>query len=558
VHLSALIPHLVGFRLRQLISEDNQVTLVVVPTRWTASCPICQHKSARIQSQYDRTLVDLPFGDRPVRLRLRVRRFRCGNRDCPRQIFAERFPHLTATYARRTHAQRRALEDYGFEAGGSGGARLAKRRGVIGSRATVLRLIHSAPSPEVETPRVLGIDDWARKRGQTYGSILVDLEKHRPVDLLEDRTAASFAAWLKAHPGVKVIARDRGGAYADGARQGAPDAVQVADRFHLLMNVGEALERVLGRKRTVLKEAAAAVQRSTTPPPLRAGSDNASVTTALTVPSRPATRKEAEKVIHRAGRQERYATVVALHQQGFGVSQIAREVGIGRKTVRRFLRAGSFPEQAPSPRRPSLLDPYEPYLRERWTAGCHNALQLWRDLQARGFKGAASLVRRFVARWRPTPGRRGPPPCLARAENTGPPPPAPTPILSPRQARWLLLHADDDLRHDERTYRAHLLQTDGEIQRAQALAADFGQLVRQRERDGLDPWLTQADESRVPEFQEFARVMRRDQAAVEAALTLEWSNGQSEGQITRVKYLKRQMYGRASFRLLKKRVLRAA
>ncbi|MGH2459902.1 MAG: transposase family protein [Chloroflexota bacterium] len=169
MRLSALIPYLAGFRLLQVVIEDDQVILVVVPARRTAICPICQRRSARIQSQYERTLVDLPVGERTVRLRLRVRRFRCGNRDCPRRVFAERFPRLTAAYARRTHAQRRALEDFGFEAGGSGGARLAQQRSVIGSRATILRLLHSAPSPEFETPRVLGVDDWARKRGQTYG-----------------------------------------------------------------------------------------------------------------------------------------------------------------------------------------------------------------------------------------------------------------------------------------------------------------------------------------------------------------------------------------------------
>lgn len=554
MRLSALLPYLAGLRLRQVIIEDNQVILVVFPTRRTTLCPLCHHASPRIQSHYERTVVDLPFGERPVRLRLRVRRFRCQNRACPRQIFAERFPRFTSAYARRTFAQRRALADCGLEAGGAGGARLAKRRSVSGSRATILRLLHGASADEVATPRVLGVDDWARKRGQTYGTILVDLEKHRPIDLLEDRTAASFAAWLQAHPGVEVIARDRAGAYADGARQGAPHAVQVADRFHLLKNAGEALER----KRPLLKEAAAAVDRSQTPVPLPSGSDTASQTTAPPAPTQPPRRKEAAQAVRRAGRQERYAAVVALDQQGWNVSQIAREVGIDRKTVRRFLRAGSFPERAPAPRRPSLLDPYEPYLWERWTAGCHNARQLWRDLQTRGFPGGAALVRQLVARWRPGPGRRGPSPRYARTENTGPPPPAPTPTLSPRQARWLLLHEENDLQPDERIYRTHVLQADEEIQTAHALAVDFGHMVRQRQRDGLDPWLIRAQESKVPEFREFARGIRRDYAAVSAALTVEWSNGQTEGQITRLKFVKRQMYGRAGFQLLKKRVLRAA
>jgi len=558
VRLSALNPDLVGFRLRQIIVEEKQVLLLIVPTRGTAPCPLCQHRSARVQSTYERTLVDLPVGERPVRLRLRVRRFRCTNRACPRQIFAERFARLTSAYARRTLAQRRALEDYGFEAGGSGGARLARRRHVVGSRATILRFLHGASSPTLDTPRVLGVDDWAPKRGQTYGSILIDLEKHRPVDLLEDRTAASFATWLKAHPGVEVITRDRAGAYADGARQGAPNATQVADRFHLLKNIGETLEKVLGRKRSLLKAGAVAVDQALTPPILPEGSGSAAIPTARPALPRPPSRKAQAQDLRRSARRERYEAVVARYQQGYSVSAIARELSLDRKTVRRFLRADSFPERAPSPPRPSILAPYEPYLRERWTAGCHNSLQLWRDLQARGFKGAAALVRRFVAQWRATPARRGPPSRRARDVNAGPPLPPPTPILSPRQARWLLLRAEDTLKDDERLYRDHILQADEELQRAQALTIDFGKLLRQRQREGLDPWLRRASESGIAEFREFARTMRRDQAAVETALTDEWSNGQSEGQINRLKYLKRQMYGRASFSLLKKRMLRAA
>jgi len=558
VRLSALISDLAGFRLLGLVLEDDSLTLVVAATRPTADCPLCRRRSARVQSDYDRTLVDLPVGDRPVRLRLRVRRFRCLTRACPRRIFAERFPRLTAPYARRTHAQRRALEDYGFAAGGAGGARLAGRRGVSGSRPTILRLLHALPAPAVATPRVLGVDDWARKRGQVYGTILLDLEEHRVVDLLEDRTAATFAAWLTAHPGVQVIARDRAGAYADGARQGAPDAIQVADRFHLLKNVGEALERVLGRKRALLKEAAAAVNRATTPPPLRVGPDADPSPSPANRRTRPSPGEEEAKARHRAQRRERYEAVVALHAQGFNASRIAREVGIGRKTVRRFLRAGSFPERAPAPPHPSILDPYEPFLRERWAAGCHNSLQLWREAKARGFTGAASLLRRFVARWRPEPGRRGPPARRTSPEGATLTPPAPTPTLSPRQARWLLLRPEADLRPDERLYRERVLQADPEIRTARALAEDFGTLVRERQRDRLEPWLTRAEQSDVGEFREFARMMRRDQAAVEAGLIYEWSSGQVEGQITRLKCLRRQMYGQGSFPLLRTRLLQAA
>ncbi len=555
--LATLFPHLAGLRLRQLVVTPEQLILVVAPKCRTARCPLCLRRSARIHSAYERSLTDLPIGDRPVRLRLHGRRFRCLNPACARRIFAERFPRLAPVHARRTHPQRRALVDFGLALGGSAGARLANRRGVLGSRATVLRGLHALPPPEITTPRVLGIDDWARRRGQTYGTILVDLEQHRPVDLLDDRTAEGLAAWLRAHPGVEIIARDRSGAYAEGARLGAPQAVQVADRFHLLLNLGEALERVLGRKRALLRDAARVVDQSIVPPPDQAGAVASGSAPAFIATTRPP-QSEPEPCGCRAQRQECYAAVVTLHRQGFSASHIAREVGIGRKTVSRWLQAGSFPERAPAPRRSSILDPYEPYLRARWAAGCHNARQLWRELQAQGFPGAASLVRRFVARWRPEPGRRGRPARGASPAGAIPAPPTPARMRSPRQARWLLLRPVEELRPDEQVYRRHLLDTDAELRCASGLAEAFGQLVRERQREQLDPWLTHAERSGVPEFREFARVMRRDHAAVAAALSAEWSNGQTEGQITRLKSVKRQMYGRAGFGLLKQRVLATA
>ena len=555
--LVTLLPHLVGLHVDWVSVTDEVIALHLASGRSWAACPLCKRRSRRLHGIYERTLADLPVVGRTLMLQLRVRRFRCTNDACPRQIFAERFPGLAGVRVRRTHAQRATLQQIGFALGGSAGARLAGPLGIVGSRSTILRAVHASQGTESPTPRALGVDDWARKRGQTYGTILVDLERHRVVDLLEDRTAASFATWLRAHPGVEVIARDRAGAYADGARQGAPAAIQVADRFHLLVNVGEALERVLARKHALLRETTASVNRTRAAAEHSANPSTVAPVAASTATG-PVTREDHEKAARRAARLARFEAVVALDRQGASQVQIAAQVGIGRKTVRRFLRAGTFPERVPTPRRSSMLDPFESYLRERWAAGCHNSLQLWREIRERGFTGAASLVRRRVGRWRAVPRRRIPPRGAGATTDAGGPPEEPMRVPSARQARWFLLHPESRLRPEEQLWRDTLLGYDPEIQAARDLAVAFGALVRERDHAALAPWLTKATASDLPEFHGFAVVLERDRPAVEAALTSEWSSGQTEGQITKLKLQKRQLYGRAGFSLLRKRALRAA
>ena len=549
------MPHLAGLHVEQVAIADDAVHIDLHRTARTARCPGCRRRSHRVHSRYSREVADLPMADRKVVLHLRMRRFRCSASRCPRRIFAEQVPGLAARRGRRSTLLLAALQEVGFALGGRPGARVGCRLKMPASRSTLLRLVRQAPSPPPSDPRVLGVDDWAWRRGQRYGSILVDLERRQPIKLLPDRTAESLAVWLREHPGIDVISRDRAGAYADGARQGAPAAIQVADRFHLLANAGELLERVLGSRRTALREAAAAVDRAL-------AQDQQPAMDTPATPGPPPAKRHAQqgREKRRAQRLARYDAVVALHQEGHSHAAISRQTGLGRRTVRRYLRAGAFPERAAAPARPTMLAPYEAYLRARWTEGCHNAHQLWREIRGQGYAGQAANVRRYLARWRPAPGRPGP---TARQDQTDHAPLTapvrqPTPVPSPSQARWLLLHGAETLTSDERAYRTALLDAEPTVREVQQLAIDFGTLVRTRDAPGLIAWLEQADASRLPEVRSFAAGIRRDRAAVDAALSSPWSNGQTEGQINRLKALKRQMYGRAKLDLLEKRFLYAA
>jgi len=539
VSLSSLFPHLAGLRLEQVTLDGEIVRLHLAASARFARCPLCARRSKRIQSVYHRTVADLPLAGRQLILCLRVRRFRCGTRRCPRAIFAERFPKLVAAYGRRSRGQRTALEAIAFALGGSAGARLATRLGSPISRATLLRLLRSADVPAQPAPRVLGVDDWAFRKGHRYGTILVDLERRRIVDLLEDRKAETLAPWLSQYPGIEVISRDRAPAYAEAARKGAPQAVQVADRWHLIQNLVEALERCLLRFRPALKVAAGRGDFILGPLP-------SSRETNL-VPWQQ--RAEAASQQKHARKVELYEQMRTLRAAGFTVLDIAQMVGATRRTVYRYLALGG-PSERQQPRRSGrrVLAAYESYLIRRWTEGCRNRSRLFREIRLLGYQHSARTVSLFLKRLEQDPS-------ASAAVSSGP---MVSRVPSARHVASLLVWRKDRLPEEEREYLGRLSDHVPTIACAYGLAQEFAKMARERPGQGFDAWLTRATSSGIPELDRFARGLTDDRAAVEAGLSLEWSNGQTEGQVNKLKLLKRQMYGRANFDLLRQRMLRAA
>lgn len=545
-----------GVRVDGVWREDRTIHVAAVTTRRAAACPLCGRRATRIHNHYTRTLNDLPCCGDPVVIHLHTRRFVCRVRWCKRKIFTERIPALVAPSARRTVRLRSHLERDGFALGGAPGSRHATEQGTAVSRRTLLRLIRAAPAPAIGPVTALGVDDWAQRKGRTYGTILVNLETHTVIDLLPDRTAETFATWLSDHPETAIISRDRGGAYAEGARQGAPQAQQVADRFHLLKNLTEVVESVLRRQHAALRASAKAAAVAAQERIAVATASSASVSLAATTApdaERTLTRGERDQQMRRAHRHARYVEVMALHAQGVSQREIARALRIGRRTIRQFVRMGSFPERAPTATRRTIVDRYEPYLRERWNAGCQNAEQLWREISAQGFAGSVSLVRRHLARWRAEPGKPGRIGKAPRATHTVAPPARR--VFSARQTAWLLLREPADLDADQQRYLEHLGDCCPESRRVQALARDFQSLIRTHDHAALASWLEVAQGCGIAELVGFAAGIRSDRAAVEAALTLPWSQGQTEGQVNRLKVIKRTMYGRAKFDLLRQRML---
>jgi transposase len=369
------------------------------------------------------------------------------------------------------------------------------------------------------------------------------------VALLQDRTADTVAQWLREHPGVEVIARDRSTAYAEGARHGAPAATQVADRFHVLQNLKDVLDHVFTIHETTLD----AVNATLRPPPVPLSEGALAVAVPPHAVPLPVQQRAAER---HARRQALHTQVWALHRQGWTARAIAQHVGLGLRTVPRDLQRATFAgRKHRSDRGTSVLNPYKPYLLERWNAGCYTGMQLFREIQRRGYRGSYARVAAYARRLRQAQGlppahRRPRQPLPAIAES-------PCPRLTPRRATWLVLRREAQRTEAETQQLAQLRAQSAEVAEAIDLAQDFAHLVRERQPACLDPWLQRAATSALEALQRFASGLREDYEAVKAGVTMPWSTSPVEGHINRLKMLKRQMFGRAHLDLLSRRFLRA-
>jgi transposase len=476
--------------------------------------------SRRVHSRYQRQLADTASGCQEVLICLQARRFICGNAGCAKATFAEQVQGLTTRYGRRTSGLEEVLQAIALALGGRAGARLSGRLACSASRSTLLRLIRATPDPASGTPLVLGVDDFALRKGHVYGTVLVDIETRRPVDMLDERSAESFRDWLDAHPGTEVICRDRGGCYAEGAAEGAPLAVQVADRWHLWHNLAEAVERAVARHRSCLQE-----QPQQPSPELTA--------TEATLAPEPALA---------ARTRARYGEVHSALACGQSITEISRTLQLDRKTVRRYATAAAPDQLIPGSRvtRSGLLDPHQAYLRQRWEEGCRSTERLHEELRTRGYRGSLRTLRRLTARLRQD-----------TAVPTAPPAPA-----AKKVASWILT-PPGKLPGTDRATLAQITGRCEELATTRTLVREFADMLCHRHGEHLEAWASQAEGSPVSELHSFAKGLRKDWAAVTAGLTLPYSSGAVEGHVNRIKMIKRQMYGRAKPDLLRKRVLLA-
>jgi excisionase family DNA binding protein len=527
-----------GMEINQIQITETGLVVEVVSTSPQSCCPLCSQPSSHIHSYYHRTLKDAPCVGRRLQLSLTVRKFLCQNPDCERQVFTERIPDLAEPWARMTTRLREQITSVGLSTSGKAGVRLGNRLGIETTRPTILRGIMALPDEARASVVYLGIDDFAFRRGYRFGTILVDLESHRPIDLLPDRRAETVAAWMRDNPDIHVVSRDRGSAYASAAYEVAPQATQVADRFHICKNLTEATQLFLARSQA---EILAVSQTENEPRPDEPTKQQISIQEWR--PPEPASVKKA-RLARRAGRYARYQQVVECGQQGMTPKEIAGRLGLSDRTVQKWLAAGTFPEVRSRRKKSSSFDAFAPYVLKRWKEGEHKGIALYREIKAQGYAGSDRSVYRYLS-------------TLKQTEIQAPRAPERIKKYTPNTAVWLFVRDPKTLDEIEQEDLATFCQASPTLKRTYDLVTDFMQMVRKREGHRLDAWLEQVAASDLPELQSFAAGVEKDKDAVRAGLTWPINNGQVEGQVTKLKLIKRTMYGKAGFPLLRQRVLHA-
>ena len=494
--------------LSALVIEDvrdgGEVIVVRTRTRDVAvACPGCGTETARVHGYHDRTAADVPVDGRRVQVRVRARRLRCAAPGCPRQTFREQVPGVLERYQRRTARLTAQVSVIARGSAGRASARLLPALGTAASRHTMLRVLLKIPLPALAVPRVLGTGDFALRRGTACATVLIDAETGRRAGTVEGRTADVAGKWLRDHPGAEVACRDGSGAYGEAIRRALPGAVQVSDRWHLWHLLTEA----------VRKEVAAHCACWAKGMPLQDG-------------------KRAATTL------ERWQQVHPLRSQNLGLPGCSRRLGLSMNTVKRYDRASEPQRLQRVPKyRPTLVDPYRDYLRKRRAeVPAVQPAQLLREISEPGYPGSMNLLVRYINQGRLDSDR---------------------PHLSPRRAARILLTRPDRLTGGQAGTRARLEPACPEMTALTALISSFAAMLAPARENGtgLQRWITAAREADLPILHSFTRGLDLDIQAVTAALTLPFHNGRTEGASTKAKMIKRQMYGRAGFPLLRHRIL---
>jgi len=464
---------------------------------------------------------------------------------CARSRFRgiyQRLPELCSPHAQRTKRLQEALCQLGFVVGGQGGAYIGSKLGISGSRDTILRLVRHHDLPDLPKPRVVGIDDWAWKRRLRYGTLICDLESGLPVDVLLDRSVETVSSWLQANPQLTIVSRDGSSEYASAIKKGAPQARQVSDRWHLTKNLAQCVSVLLAQCLTELRRAR---------PVARTLEEESKQSREESRPAKTRAVQRAQQA-RQAERLERYDSIIALRDQGMRSADIADQVGMPERTVRQWLSGRGIPYSCPRRERPRFIDPYKTYLLQRWNQGCHNGFQLEKDVRARGYTGSQRGIYRYLETLDPSTFERR----RLRAVKMQKAPfttPHPLTTMSVQQTTWLFFRKPDDLKEEERESLQRLLQASPKVEIAYHLVESFLQMVRERTGEQLDDWLKAVDASHLEAFESFVTGIQHDKDAVRAGLTMPWSNGPLEGHVNRLKLIKRSMYGRAKFDLLRLR-----
>jgi transposase len=483
-----------------------------------------------------------------VTLQLRLSRWRCRNIECRRKTFVEQMPEVFPPLARRTRRVAELVHLFGHSAGGKPGERLMGRLGAPVSDDTILRhLKRRVADRNATTPvRVAGIDDWSWRKGSTYGAIVVDLERREVVDVLPDRSAAATANWLRGRPEVEVVSRDRCGLFAQGAREGAPQARQVADRFHLLQNFRQAIERQLSR-----------AGRSTGRPLVAASSEDENGASCFCSPSgqrQVAEHKHLVRHAHRRSRQESFDQIRDLHKEGMTLREIAQRTGFHWRSIAKWVQLSAPAERTAIAPKPSSPNYFLDYLRRRWEAGCIVGRHLFDEIKRRGYVGSFSNLERLLAKWRRIAADAPPATVMPTVQAVDP---TTGWLISPIVAAALCIKPRASLNPEQAAKIEALKGASADFVVMRQLAMRLRGLFRSKSDVKLDAWLEDAHRSGLYAMQCFVRTLRQDIDAVRNALTECWSNGQTEGQINRLKTLKRAMYGRAGAELIRARMLPA-